>query len=221
MAAQAALTQFEWLIRAQPEEVTGTLEAALPDLLAQLARAGDERGLARAHLLAYWVHMQAARATPAAEQALLAAEHARTPATRACAHGRWGSTLPHSFSGARTPERSPRSSTRSSPRTRAHTSRRSSRSSAASSSDCKAASAGPSADTERDGAVPRDGTPDLCWRLPAPLAWLELRPESPPTSLPGSTRQSIPFARKWMRGSSPRTTAAVGALRSPRLPETK
>jgi class 3 adenylate cyclase/DNA-binding winged helix-turn-helix (wHTH) protein len=76
-AAQAALTRFELLIRAQPEDVTGTLEAALPDILAQLAQAGDERGLARAHLLAYWVHMEAARATPGAEQALLAAEHAR------------------------------------------------------------------------------------------------------------------------------------------------
>ena len=64
-AAQAALTRFEWLIRAQPEEITGTLEAALPEMLAQLAQAGDERGLARAHLLAYWVHMEGARATPA------------------------------------------------------------------------------------------------------------------------------------------------------------
>jgi class 3 adenylate cyclase/DNA-binding winged helix-turn-helix (wHTH) protein len=75
-AAQAALTQCEWLIRAQPEEMTGTLEAALPEMLAQLAQTADERGLARAHLLAYWVHMMAAQAISAGEQALLAAEHA-------------------------------------------------------------------------------------------------------------------------------------------------
>ena len=35
-------------------------------MLAQLAQAGDERGLARAHLLAYWVHMEAGRTTPGA-----------------------------------------------------------------------------------------------------------------------------------------------------------
>jgi tetratricopeptide (TPR) repeat protein len=75
-AAQAVLTQFEWLIRAQPEKMTGTLEAALPEMLAQLAQTADDRGLARAHLLAYWVHMMAAQATAAGEQALLAAEHA-------------------------------------------------------------------------------------------------------------------------------------------------
>jgi class 3 adenylate cyclase len=76
-AAQAALTRLESFVRAQPEEVPGTLTAALPDLLAQLERTGDERGLARAHLLAYWVHLMAARATPGGEQALLAAKHAR------------------------------------------------------------------------------------------------------------------------------------------------
>ena len=95
-ATLATLTQFEWLIRAQPEQVTGTLTAALPEMLARLAQAGDQRGLARAHLLAYWVHMEGQRATPAAEQALLAAEHAHhagDPGLRSRALGLYLGTL--------------------------------------------------------------------------------------------------------------------------------
>jgi hypothetical protein len=37
----------------------------------RLERAGDERGVARAHLLAYWMHMEEARGVAGSEQALL------------------------------------------------------------------------------------------------------------------------------------------------------
>ena len=43
---------------------------------AGLAKAGDERGIARAHLAARMVHVLESKATPAAERARLAAEHA-------------------------------------------------------------------------------------------------------------------------------------------------
>ncbi len=72
-----ALTRLEWLIAARPQEAVQAIEAQLPVLLKRLARAGDERGLAKAHMVAFWVQWGASRATPAADQARLAAEHAR------------------------------------------------------------------------------------------------------------------------------------------------
>ena len=72
----AVLSRLEWLIRVRPQEMTRTIEETLPGLLDKLARAGDDRGLARAHLTARLVHALASRATPAAEEARLAAEHA-------------------------------------------------------------------------------------------------------------------------------------------------
>ena len=44
--------------------------------LQRLARAGDECGIARAHLAMRMMHVLESKATPAAEQARLAAEHA-------------------------------------------------------------------------------------------------------------------------------------------------
>jgi class 3 adenylate cyclase len=72
----AVLSRLEWLIRVRPQEVTRTIEETLPRVMENLARAGDERGLARAHLTARLVHVLASRATPAAEEARQAAEHA-------------------------------------------------------------------------------------------------------------------------------------------------
>jgi tetratricopeptide (TPR) repeat protein len=54
-----------------------TIESLLPEMLDQLARSGDHRGLAKAHWLAFCVQWAASRATLAAEQARLSAEHAR------------------------------------------------------------------------------------------------------------------------------------------------
>ena len=76
-ATLAALTRFEWLFRSGSDEASGMIDAVLPELLEQLAQAGDEHGLAKAHLVAFWGHMQVAQAKPAGEQALLAAAHAR------------------------------------------------------------------------------------------------------------------------------------------------
>ena len=73
----AVLSRLEWLIRVRPQDATHTIRETLPGVLEHLGRAGDERGIARAHLAARLVHALASRATPAAEQARLAAEHAR------------------------------------------------------------------------------------------------------------------------------------------------
>ncbi|HET8980843.1 MAG TPA: hypothetical protein VFN87_22010, partial [Solirubrobacteraceae bacterium] len=76
-AALAALTRFEWMSIARPREAMRMLDTELPRLLARLSEDGDERALARAHLVAsdvYWVSCQAMLS---AEQALLADEQAR------------------------------------------------------------------------------------------------------------------------------------------------
>ena len=73
----AVLSRLEWLIRVRPQDAARTIRATLPGVLEHLARAGDERGIARAHLAERMVHVLESRATPAAEQAHLAAEHAR------------------------------------------------------------------------------------------------------------------------------------------------
>jgi tetratricopeptide (TPR) repeat protein len=73
---QAALTRFEWLIRVKPHEATRTIESELPGILVKLARVSDERGIAKAHMAAFWVHMLASRPEPAGVEARLAAEHA-------------------------------------------------------------------------------------------------------------------------------------------------
>jgi DNA-binding SARP family transcriptional activator/class 3 adenylate cyclase len=73
----AVLSRLEWLIRVRPQDATRTIRATLPGVLEHLTRAGDERGIARAHLAERMVHVLESRATPAAEQARLAAEHAR------------------------------------------------------------------------------------------------------------------------------------------------
>jgi class 3 adenylate cyclase/tetratricopeptide (TPR) repeat protein len=75
--AAPSLTRLEWRVRAEPGKASTMVESALPRLLRELASAGDERGIAKAHMLAFWVHWTANRATAASEQAKLAADHAR------------------------------------------------------------------------------------------------------------------------------------------------
>ena len=76
--ALAALTRLEWQIRVTPHEApTQTVDRMLSAMLKQLARAGDERGLARAHMAAFWIHTLAGRYTPAGAEARLAVDHAR------------------------------------------------------------------------------------------------------------------------------------------------
>jgi AAA ATPase domain/Adenylate and Guanylate cyclase catalytic domain len=76
-SALAALTRFDWLISARPQDATQTIASTLPEILERLSQAGDERGLAKAHIAGFYAHWLAARATSAGEHALLAAKHAR------------------------------------------------------------------------------------------------------------------------------------------------
>jgi DNA-binding SARP family transcriptional activator len=75
-ADAAVVSRFEWLIRVRPHDAAQEIGATLPGALRRLARAGDECGIARAHLAMRMMHVLRSKATPAAEQARLAAEHA-------------------------------------------------------------------------------------------------------------------------------------------------
>ena len=77
VAADAVPVRFTWLVMAKPEDATAIIEAQLPEMLERMTLAGDQRGLAKAHMTAYTVLWLASRATRAAEEARLAAEHAR------------------------------------------------------------------------------------------------------------------------------------------------
>ena len=74
--ALAALSRFEWLVRVRPHEAKQTMESKLPGILEGFARVGDQRGIAKAHMAAFWVHRLACRWTAAGEEAGLAAHHA-------------------------------------------------------------------------------------------------------------------------------------------------
>jgi len=76
-AAPAQLIRLQWSLWAQTEDHRSSLESALPRLIAQLARAGDERALANAHLLGVQLNWMLGSSAAANEQARLAAEHAR------------------------------------------------------------------------------------------------------------------------------------------------
>jgi class 3 adenylate cyclase len=76
-APLAMLPRLEWLLLARPDEAIRTIKSELPGLLERFTKAGDEHGLARAHLLAWSMHWLMSQATPAAAEAELAAEHAR------------------------------------------------------------------------------------------------------------------------------------------------
>jgi len=76
-AAHAALIRMHWLTLARPDQGPGRIEAALPDMLTRFAAAGDELGLAKAHLAGFWAASQLAQVDRAADHALRAAAHAR------------------------------------------------------------------------------------------------------------------------------------------------
>ncbi len=77
VAALASLNRLEWLWLARAEDMTERIKAMLPEMFERLARAGDERGLAKAHHAAWMVYWAACRTTDAGGEARLAAEHAR------------------------------------------------------------------------------------------------------------------------------------------------
>ncbi|MDQ6818719.1 MAG: AAA family ATPase, partial [Actinomycetota bacterium] len=73
----AHLTRLEWLVSSRPHEAKWRIESSLPGMLDGLARSSDDRGLAKAHMLAFWLRWTATEATLAGEEVRLAAEHAR------------------------------------------------------------------------------------------------------------------------------------------------
>ena len=77
LAAFAELTRFHLFLRTRPNEATAMIESRLPGIIADFQRAGDDRGLAQAHMAWFNVHWLRGRTSPAAQQAALAAEHAR------------------------------------------------------------------------------------------------------------------------------------------------
>jgi tetratricopeptide (TPR) repeat protein len=72
----ARLARLLYLLDTAPQAFTAEAEATLPDVIAELERAGDERGLAKAYLTQFQVHWLSSQAKPAAEAALAAAGHA-------------------------------------------------------------------------------------------------------------------------------------------------
>jgi class 3 adenylate cyclase/tetratricopeptide (TPR) repeat protein len=77
VSAIAALTRFEWMISVQPPGTKNAIASRLPGIIRQFAEVGDERGLARAHMVAYYLHWLKARWAAAGDEFLLAAQHAR------------------------------------------------------------------------------------------------------------------------------------------------
>ena len=77
VSAVAALTRFEWMMSVRPPGTTSTIKSRLPGIIKHFARVGDERGLARAHMVAYYLHWLKARGAAAGDELRLAAQHAR------------------------------------------------------------------------------------------------------------------------------------------------
>jgi hypothetical protein len=71
-----ALTRLEWMFRVLPQDVAQAIDSRLPRILRELTAAGDESGMARAHLIAFMPHWLTSQWTLAGEQARQAAEHA-------------------------------------------------------------------------------------------------------------------------------------------------
>jgi class 3 adenylate cyclase len=77
VAANATVTRLEWLMQAQPEEFSRTVAELLPAAIDQLHIRGDNRGLARAHLVAAFPHVVSSHAAAAAVEFRTAHEYAR------------------------------------------------------------------------------------------------------------------------------------------------
>jgi class 3 adenylate cyclase/DNA-binding SARP family transcriptional activator len=105
VSAVAALTRFEWMMSVRPPGTTRAIGSRLPGMLKQLARIGDERGLARAHMVAYYLHWLKYLGTPAGDELRLAAQHARNAGDdglRERALAGYVTTLRHGQADART-----------------------------------------------------------------------------------------------------------------------
>ena len=74
---RAGVMRLHWMLRARPRDAAAAIDARLPGLLDRLTAAGDERGLANAHMLGFMRHWLASQAAPAMAAAERAAEHAR------------------------------------------------------------------------------------------------------------------------------------------------
>ena len=77
LRAGAELTRFGLALRTGPQGASRALQEELPRIIERFERAGDDRGLAKAHMAwceLYWLYSQA---KPAAEHATLSAEHAK------------------------------------------------------------------------------------------------------------------------------------------------
>jgi class 3 adenylate cyclase/DNA-binding winged helix-turn-helix (wHTH) protein len=77
VSAVAALTRFEWMTSVSAPGATRQIESRLPGILKHFARVGGQRGLARAHMVAHNLYWLRCRATPAGDEILIAAQHAR------------------------------------------------------------------------------------------------------------------------------------------------
>jgi class 3 adenylate cyclase len=75
-ADQAALTRFEWMLRAAPHGAIGAVEAGLPGILERFEYAGDARGLARAHMVASAARWLASQGSAAGEELRFVADYA-------------------------------------------------------------------------------------------------------------------------------------------------
>jgi class 3 adenylate cyclase len=75
-APQAELTRLEWIHFTQPDRFTETISTVLPGMFERLAERGDDRGLARAHMLAFWSYWSRSRAEAAAGAVRRAAAYA-------------------------------------------------------------------------------------------------------------------------------------------------
>jgi class 3 adenylate cyclase/DNA-binding SARP family transcriptional activator len=76
VSAIAALTRFEWMISVSAPDATRAIESRLPGIIDYFARVGDERGLARAHMVGFSHHWLEGHVTAADDEIRLAAEHA-------------------------------------------------------------------------------------------------------------------------------------------------
>jgi class 3 adenylate cyclase/predicted ATPase len=81
--SRATLLQLDVLLHARPQEVAAYAVTELPAVLERYEAAGDERGMARAHLAFARVHQLAGRMGPRLVEAERAAQHARRAGDRA------------------------------------------------------------------------------------------------------------------------------------------
>jgi class 3 adenylate cyclase len=72
----AVLTRLNLMINTRASEALREIEARLESLLEEFTSAGNERGIAKAHVVGFLVHLMAAQSRRAAEEARLAALHA-------------------------------------------------------------------------------------------------------------------------------------------------